>query len=211
MKSTSPAHMSSAEFQRQYGYAEKNPYKVYQGKKNKKNGDLFETYLKHACQKYSDDMFADVGKANEPLRIIARLNESGARPTFKCVLTGKADPDFKGMLNTGRAVGFEAKHTDAERIDRNVVTQHQTERLNRYSDMGAITFVVVSFGLNKFYRLPWTFWRDMKNIFGHPYITQEDLRSWEIPVVVYEGKPAVLFLDGIDTLQSVFSNRKYNN
>ena len=197
-QSNSQLRISSAEFRRQFNHREKDPYKVYQGKRNKENGTEFERYLSTACQKYSEDMTADISKANEPLRIIGKLNESNKRPTYKCVITGKSDPDYKGMLNTGRAVGFEAKHTDTDQIERREVTQHQAKLLERYSQMNAVTFVMVSFGLNRFFRVPWHVWQDMKKLYGRQYLKAEDIPDFEVPVVLHEGKPAVLFLEGID-------------
>ena len=57
---------------------------------------------------------------------------------------------------------FDAKHTDKEKIMRSVVTEEQEECFERYMKLGAMCFLVVSIGLDKFYRVPWVVFRDMK-------------------------------------------------
>jgi len=182
--------ISAAEFQRQHNYKEKNQYKQYVGKRNKENGAAFESLLENACKKYLDDGEADIAKSHEPLRVIERLSDR----TFKCVFTKKADPDFRGMLCSGRALGFEAKHTSTDRIEQAKVTMHQSDVLDRYQQMNARVFVVVSFNMEKFYSIPWDIWKNMKSHFGRKYVKAEEIEKYEIPLRGYEGKGAVLFL-----------------
>ena len=189
-----PVRMSSAEFRRQQNYKEKDPLKVYIGKRNKESGDVFEAYLENACKKYLDDGLADIAKAHEPLRVVGRLTDR----TFKCVYTKKADPDFKGMLNTGLAIGFEAKHTETDRIEQNAITRRQEDVLDRQKSMNAMVFVMVSFGMDKFFCVPWSVWKNMKGLYGRKYLKVEDLHEYEVRMKLYEGKPAVLFLDTME-------------
>ena len=83
---------------------------------------------------------------------------------------------------------FEAKHTDTGRMEQDRVTPDQAERLERAREYGAISFVLCSFGYAGFYRIPWTVWRDMKEIFGHKYITPQEVARFEVRV----GGPGVL-------------------
>ena len=42
-------------------------------------------------------------------------------------------------------------------------------------------FVVVSFGLRRFFRIPWPVWRDMKKLYGRQYLKQEEIAKYKIP------------------------------
>lgn len=109
--------------------------------------------------------------------------------------TSTAQADYKGFLFGGRAVNFEAKYTDVEKMTQDRVTADQTERLERAHQFGAVVFVLCSFGSVGFYRVPWTVWRDMKGRFGHKYITPQEAAPYEVRI----GGPGVLlFLEGLE-------------
>lgn len=89
---------------------------------------------------------------------------------------------------------FEAKHTDTCRMEQDRVTPDQAERLERAMEYGAISFVLCSFGYAGFYRIPWDVWRNMKEIFGHKYITPKEISQFEVHI----GRNGVLlFLENI--------------
>ncbi|WP_195614495.1 Holliday junction resolvase RecU [Intestinimonas butyriciproducens] len=69
---------------------------------------------------------------------------------------------------------FEAKHTDSDRIKQSAVTNEQAAVLDVKEALGALCFVLVSFGFREFYRVPWAVWRDMRAHFGHKYMTPEE-------------------------------------
>ena len=48
---------------------------------------------------------------------------------FLAVYTKAAQADYKGLLAGGRAINFEAKHTDTGRMEQSRVTEDQAERL----------------------------------------------------------------------------------
>ncbi len=48
---------------------------------------------------------------------------------------------------------FDAKHTDKDQISRNVVTEEQEKCFERYMNMGAMCFLVVSLEFKEFYRI----------------------------------------------------------
>lgn len=89
---------------------------------------------------------------------------------------------------------FDAKHTDKERIERNVVTAEQEECFERYMKLGAMCFLVVSLGLEKFYRVPWVVFRDMKKIYGHKYMNENELEPYRVQYM----NGVLRFLDGIE-------------
>lgn len=102
---------------------------------------------------------------------------------FVACYTKAAQPDFKGTLKGGRSVVFEAKHTSADRIEQKRVTAEQTEALNRHHALGAACFVLVSFRLTHFYRVPWAVWRSMPEHFGKKSATPVDLAPYRVEIL----------------------------
>ena len=97
--------------------------------------------------------------------------------------TKQAQPDYGGTMKGGRSIYFEAKHTDDDHIEQRRLTAEQADDLEAHHKLGAITFVLVSFGLRAFYRVPWPVWRDMAETYGRKYIRQEELKPYEVPAV----------------------------
>ena len=129
-----------------------------------------------ACRYYEDRQMAIIEKTPEPMRPIKSLG--GGK--FVAHYEKQAQPDYKGTLANGRAIVFEAKHTSADKIEQSRLTEEQCERLQKYSELGAIAFILVSVDLQNFYRVPWTVWRDMKEIYGHKHMTIEELEPFKI-------------------------------
>ena len=46
--------------------------------------------------------------------------------------------------------------------------------------LGAECFVMVSFGFERFFKIPWTVFRDMKEHYGRKYITPEDVQEYKV-------------------------------
>ena len=92
----------------------------------------------------------------------------------------QAQPDYKGTLKGGRAIVFEAKHTDGDRLQQSVVSEEQEKQLNRHAALGAECFVLVSFGFQQFFRIPWETFRDMKARYGRKYIKPEDVQEYKV-------------------------------
>ncbi len=126
---------------------------------------------------------AIIEKTPEPMRPISKPNRTGQ---FQACYIKQAQPDYKGSLQGGKTIVMEAKHTDCTQIAFERVSEEQQRQLKAYHDMGAIAGILVSFGMQKFYCIPWTVWRDMKVHFGRKYIRAEDVPKFYIPVV--DGK-----------------------
>lgn len=141
-------------------------------------GKEFEDLVEAACEFYSVSYFAEIEKTPEPRRVIGRTGDR--RSKMICVNEKKAQPDFKGTLHGGRSVVFEAKHTDKDRILQSCVTDEQAKRLNKHEKLGALTFVLVSFGMTEFYRIPWYDWKCMKELFGRKYVSPSDLGEYRV-------------------------------
>ena len=101
------------------------------------------------------------------------------RGHFVAVFTKMAQPDYKGTAENGRSIVFEAKHTDTDRMSRDVISPEQEKRLNKHEKLGAECFVLVSFGFVRFFKVPWNIFRDMKQHFCRKYIVPADLKQYE--------------------------------
>ena len=99
-------------------------------------------------------------------------------------------PDYKGVIRGGRAVAFEAKYTTTGRMEQGRVTSEQAERLDKYFALGAYAFVLAGFGDDAVYRIPWSIWKDMKEIVGRKYVTPDDLEEYRLHI----GPGRIIFI-----------------
>jgi len=158
---------------------------ILRNKKSAARGRAFESLLMRGCNYYRQKGVAIINKVNEPYIVTKKTNSNKFMGRF----TGRAEPDFKGVLYGGRAIAFEAKSTQKSRIQRNAVTDTQMEWLREQKDFGAVTFVAVNIQ-DKFYSVPFDVWDDMKNIYGKKFLMPEDIAGYEVK---YDG--AVRFLE----------------
>ena len=147
------------------------------GWKSKKTGEAFEQIIAHACLFYRDQGTAEIEKTPEPMKQLGAKDRKGQ---FRACYQKRAQPDFKGTLHGGTSIVFEAKHTDSDRILQSVITKDQWDRLDRHWRLGAATFVLVSIGLQDFYNVPWTVWRNMQQNTGHKHMKREDLEPHRV-------------------------------
>lgn len=156
---------------------EEQHYKaVVSGRRNKAAGDFWENMIETACQHYRLKGMAEITKTPEPMRPIKPLGKG----KFIAHYVKMAQPDYKGTLAGGRAIVFEAKHTDSDRLLRSVISSEQEKQLNRHAALGAECFVMVSFGFREYFKIPWGVFRDMKQHYGRKYITPEDVQQYKI-------------------------------
>lgn len=146
------------------------------GRRSKAVGEQWEKIIDQSCEYYSEKGEAVIEKTPEAMKPIRRLKNG----QFVAVYTKMAQPDYKGTLTGGHTIVFEAKHTDADRMLRSVISSEQEKQLNKYSALGAECSVMISFGFKKFYKVPWAVFRDMKLHFGRKYIVPQDLEKYEI-------------------------------
>jgi recombination protein U len=167
----------------------KNPKRQMQGAQARAVGQHFENMIDAACRYYEDRQLAVIEKTPEPMRPIKSLG--GGK--FVAHYEKQAQPDYKGTLVTGRAVVFEAKHTSATKIEQSRLSIEQSDRLQKHSELGAVTFVLVSIDLQSFYRVPWDIWKDMKKLFGHKHMTIEELEPYKVKA----AGGTIKFLEGV--------------
>ena len=155
----------------------KKQHNVVKGILNRANGVYWEAIIDAACEYYSRIGIAEIEKTPEPMRPIGSPNSKGQ---FLACFTKNGQPDYKGTIKGGKAVVFEAKHTDTNRMHQSVITDEQEKRLNNHFSLGADCFVLVSFGLIRYYKIPWDVFRSMKEHYGRKYITPDDIQEYEI-------------------------------
>ena len=141
-------------------------------------GETFEKMIESACKFYRDNGIAEIEKTPEPFKV-ERPAENGK---FFGHFEKRAQPDFKGTLKGGRAVCFEAKHTKTEKIEMRRESDEQATRLEAHNKLGALTFVLVSFDLSRFFAIPWEVWTHIPEKFGRKYVTAHDLGLYEIKI-----------------------------
>lgn len=157
---------------------QKDPRRQLRGAASRDAGKAFELMIESACRVYAVHGQANIEKTPEPMKPIRDLG--GGR--FIAAYEKKAQPDFKGTLRGGRAICFEAKHTDTDRMPQSYVTKEQGDALELHSALWALCMVVFSFGYADFFRMIWPDWKYMKEIFGRKYVTAADLEPYRIRV-----------------------------
>lgn len=169
------------------GYNDPTPYEAekhiraqIRGKQARLAGSYFESMISGSCDYYLDRGLAKIEKTPEPMKPLGPKNYKGQ---FLACYTKQAQPDYKGTLEGGRAVVFEAKHTDDDRIEFNRLTKEQRDDLEHHHKLGAVAFVLVSMSLTECFRVPWAVWRDMAATYGRKYMTRDELKPYKVPVV----------------------------
>lgn len=167
-----------------------DPRRQIIGRRSKASGELFECWLSNACEFYLQAGWAHIEKTPEPFHITGKDSNGVVRGYYE----KKGQPDYKGILCDGTGIMFEAKHTDSDRIRQNVITDAQWKSLDIYEKFGAHCYVMVSIGMMKFYRIPWEIWKKMKKLFGHKFMTEQEL----MPYQLQEKHCTILILEGVE-------------
>jgi Penicillin-binding protein-related factor A, putative recombinase len=148
-----------------------------QGHRSRVIGKSFEEVIDAACNYYRSMEIAVIEKTPEPMKVLGKVTRRGAYGRFEACFVHAAQPDFKGCLANGKAVVFEAKATEKDRIRKNVITEEQFRYLEDYWKIGAEAFVLVSFNLERYYRVPWGIWREMETFYSRKYLTEADIKD----------------------------------
>lgn len=147
-----------------------SPLHQWQGLVNRTVGKEFEERLEASFEWYRQQGRASIKKTPEPMRVLRSLGDG----QFVACFEKKAQPDYKGTLNNGRSILFEAKYTKTDRMHQNAVSDEQTREMNEHEAMGALCFVAFGFSSGKVYRFPWKMWKNMKQMFGRKYVMETD-------------------------------------
>ena len=147
-----------------------------QGRANRAEGRAFEEKIDKAFAYYKARGWAQIDKTPEPTKVIKRLD--GGK--FIAVIDRKAQPDYKGTINGGRSVMFEAKFTTSDRITDTRVTEAQWKYLAQAASLGAFCYILAGFSTGSVYKIPWEIWSKMKEYFGRKYVTEADLTQYQV-------------------------------
>ncbi|MBQ8616355.1 MAG: Holliday junction resolvase RecU [Clostridia bacterium] len=153
-----------------------DPRHQLQGLRNREHGKAFEDMLDRTFDYYNERGFAIVDKTPEPMKVLRRLEKG----RFIACFLKKAQPDYKGTMKGGRSVMFEAKYTTQPRMAQDVVSEAQWKYLDRSTALGARCYVLAGFKSGGVYRIPWTDWTDMKRLFGHKYVTEDQIQRYQV-------------------------------
>lgn len=167
------------------------------GRRSHAAGNIFEGMLSGACEYYRQKGDAIIEKTPEPMRPLSPYGDRRLGRYIAC-FEKQAQPDYKGVLCDGRAVIFEAKHTDKDRIQESVITETQRRNLDDFQSMGAQCFVMISIGFQEFFRVPWVIFRDMKKQYGRKYMKLEELKPYELK----QHRGILLILEGVELNES---------
>ena len=159
------------------------------------NGKTLERAIITSLLMYNREGVAFCDKTPEPVHQLSKMDRSGQ---FRAVYEKKAQPDFAGTWQGGWHVVFEAKNTNSKSIEKSRVTEAQACALDRCWDMGAICFVLVSFELKRFYRVPWNVWRNMEGLFGKKSVNERDLAMFSLEPYQKLNRPPVPLFDELD-------------
>jgi recombination protein U len=173
----------------------RDPKRQWQGRRSRELGLAFEERLKIACEAYKNQGVAHIEKTPEPFAITDKqYDKKGKFLGFLGHFEKKAQPDFKGTLQGGKSIVFDAKATEKDRIDKAAVTDEQRKDLNYHFALGAECYIVVSIGLRTYFRVPWYTWEHMREVYGRNYITVEELTAMQLP----EKNGIIYFLEGVN-------------
>ncbi|MDT2850162.1 Holliday junction resolvase RecU, partial [Vagococcus carniphilus] len=160
----------------------------YQSLRSNRSGKAMEYAIEAACEHYRRTGKAHVVKVPEPFMVL-KLNPN--KKSFTGKFIGNAEPDFSGSLQTGQHIAFESKYTSSDRIQKKAVSDKQNESLELYYQVKAVVGVCV--GIKRTYAfIPWNIWRNMKEIYGRQYMTEEEIKKYQVPTPGY-----IDFLKGV--------------
>ena len=152
-------------------------------------GHLHEVMIEGACRAYQAKGRAYILKVPEPFRVITKNRGRGIATVQ---FTAHAQPDFVGVLDDGRAIAFEAKHTDTDKLHQRVVTPTQAAALQTFQDLGGVAGVCAGIG-DECFMIPWEIFSHMKEVFGRQYVTAADIAEYKVK---FDG--VIWFLDYVN-------------
>lgn len=154
--------------------------RMTRGQRSREAGEMFEEIIASSLDWHEARGILKADKTPEPMKPLQKPNKKGQ---FLACYTKKAQVDFCGTMQGGRAVRFEAKQTDTDRFERSRLTDKQMDDLRGHEKLGALCFVLLCFGVQNFYRVPWNVWENMKAIYGRQYVKEADVAQYRIPCV----------------------------
>ena len=122
-------------------------------------GQPFEEFLRFANTRYAQKKIALIEKL--PTEFIPIRDRNGKICSVK--VEHKSKVDFIGRFKH-YPIAIEAKNSNEDNIRWDSVQPHQADYMDAFIEQpGAIGMVLVSFGLKRFFAIPWVFWQAAYN------------------------------------------------
>ena len=157
-------------------YNQQAALRSLRGAQNRTKGKAFEEYIEKACQNYSDRKIARIEKTPEPFHI----TKSKGGGKFEGHFEKAAQPDYKGTLQGGKAICFDAKATDTDRILLSVLSEEQADALAEHALLGGIAGVLVTFSFKTFAFIPFGTFIRARSLNGHKYWNEKDCEPYKV-------------------------------
>ena len=147
-------------------------------------GQPFEEFLRFANDRYKQKKIAVIDKL--PTEFIPIRDRYGRVCNVK--VEEKSKVDFIGRYKH-YPIAIEAKHSEDQSIRWDRVGNHQADYMDDFTaEAGTIGLVVLSFGLKRFFAIPWVFWQAAYNARVRPGATRTSRvtvsafgETWDIP------------------------------
>lgn len=146
-------------------------------------GREFEDFLHDVHEQYMANGIACVHKV--PTEFLPLRDGRGA--ICGCKVERKSCVDYLGRYRS-TPVAVEAKHTDDRRIRFDRVEPHQADYMDAFcAEPGAVGIVLVSFGMRRFFAVPWPFWKVARDSWikgqkhGERAIISSHGQTWRTP------------------------------
>lgn len=147
-------------------------------------GQPFEEFLRFANDRYKQKKIAVVDKL--PTEFIPIRDRYGRVCNVK--VEEKSKVDFIGRYKH-YPIAIEAKHSEDQSIRWDRVESHQADYMDSFTEEpGTIGLVLLSFGLKRFFVIPWVFWQAAYNARVRPGATRTSRvtvsafgETWDLP------------------------------
>lgn len=144
-------------------------------------GMPFEDFITYANRRYQARKEAAICKI--PTKFIPIRDRFGR--IVSCKVEEKSTVDYIGRVKD-RPIAIEAKHTSSDSIRWHEVKNHQAEFLDDFMNDGeGISIVLVSFKLERFFAVPWPYWKAARDQWTKAQ--REGKRKAELTTVVHRG------------------------
>lgn len=122
-------------------------------------GQTFESFIRFANDRYKHMKVAQISKL--PTEFIPIRNNQGRICNVK--VETKSSVDFIGRFKH-IPIAIEAKHSSTNSIRWDEVQEHQADYMDDFiGEPGTIGLIALSFGLTRFFIIPWVFWQSAYN------------------------------------------------
>lgn len=159
-------------------YNQQAAMRARRGAQNRTKGKVFEEYIDKACAMYKEKHIAFIEKTPEPFHITKSLGNGKFEGNF----AKQAQPDYKGTLQGGKTICFDAKATDTGKIPVSALSDEQADSLTEHTLLGAITGVLLFFSFHTFAFIPYSTFMRAKELNGHKHWTVEDAEPYKVYV-----------------------------